>query len=102
MHNFFWGLEGHILLLQLVVFAPLGFILGGLAFRGPLGAFAGALILASTAPALALVLLGGWGNLAAEAGALAYYASPGNATIAFFGGLLLVIQEALRARARKG
>jgi hypothetical protein len=99
----FWGLEGHILALQLVFFAPLGFVLGGLVFRGVLGALAGALVLAAGAgSALGLVLLGGWGNLAAEATALAYYGSPGNA-IAFLGGLaLLAIQElhSVRARAR--
>ena len=96
-------MEGHTLAFQVFLFAPLGLILGGLAFRGLLGAFAGALVLASGAgPAMALVLLGGWGNLAAEASAILYYASPGNA-IAFFGGLgLLVIQEALRVRAKRG
>jgi hypothetical protein len=101
MIKLFWGLEGHILALQLFFFAPLGFILGGLVFRGLLGALAGALVLAAGAgPALVLLLLGGWGNLAAEATALAYYASPGNA-VAFLGGLgLLVIQEAQRVRAR--
>jgi hypothetical protein len=100
INELFWGLEGHILALQLVLFA-LGFVLGGLAFRGVLGALAGALILAAGAgPALGLVLLGGWGNLAAEATALAYYGSAGNA-IAFLAGLvLLVVQEALRTRAR--
>jgi hypothetical protein len=97
----FWGLEGHILAFQVFLFAPLGFILGGLAFRGLLGAFAGALVLAAGAgSALGLVLLGGWGNLAAEATALGWFGSPGNA-IAFLAGLaLLVIQEALRTRAR--
>jgi len=95
----FWGLEGHILALQVFFFAPLGFVLGGLAFRGVLGALAGALVLAAGAgPALALILLGGWGNLAAEASAIRYYGSPGNAA-AFLGGLaLLVVQEGLRAR----
>jgi hypothetical protein len=97
----FFGLEGHILALQLFVFAPLGFVLGGLAFRGLLGALAGALLLAAGAgPALALVLLGGWGNLAAEATAIVRAGAPGNA-IAFLGGLgLLVIQEALRVKGR--
>jgi hypothetical protein len=97
----FFGLEGHILALQLFVFAPLGFVLGGLAFRGLLGALAGALLLAAGAgPGLALLLLGGWGNLAAEATAIAWSGTPGNA-IAFLGGLgLLVIQEALRVRGR--
>ncbi len=101
INGLLWGLEGHILVLQLALFAPLGFALGGLAFRGVLGALAGALVLAAgAAPALALVLLGGWGNLAAEATALAYYASPGNA-VAFLAGLaFLVIQEVRRARAR--
>jgi len=96
-----YGLEGHILALQLFVFAPLGFVLGGLAFRGGLGALAGAFIVAAGAgPALALLLLGGWGNLAAEATALAYYGSVGNAIVFLAGLALLVVQEGLRARAR--
>jgi hypothetical protein len=98
----FWGLEGHILALQLFFFTPLGFILGGLAFRGMLGAMGGALILGSGAgPALALLLLGGWGNPVAEVTAIMYYGSPGN-VIVFLGGLsLLAIQEALtRAQTR--
>jgi hypothetical protein len=100
MMELFWGLEGRILALQLFVFAPLGFALGGLVLRGALGALAGALILAAAAPGLALAFLGGWGNLAAEATALAYYGSPGNA-IAFLAGLaLLVVQEVQRARVR--
>jgi hypothetical protein len=95
----FWGLEGHILVFQLAVLAPLGFILGGIVFRGGLGALAGALILAAgAAPALALVLLGGWSDLAAGTTAVLYYASPGN-VIAFLGGLgLLAVQEARRSR----
>ncbi len=102
INGLLWGLEGHILVLQLALFAPLGFVLGGLAFRGVLGALAGALIVAAGAgPALGLVLLGGWGNLAAEATALAWFGSAGNA-VAFLAGLtLLAVQEGLRASAKR-
>jgi hypothetical protein len=97
----FYGLEGHILALQLVLFAPLGFVLGGLVFRGVCGALAGALVLAAGAgPALGLVLLGGRGNLAAEATAILYAGSPGNVVGLLVGIGLLVVQEVQRARVR--